>query len=131
MGDVPGMCSTLQNGDNPDFGGCFSTTRSARSFFSLYLTDESLTCADEEQPPAALLHALAKVSPAVLDVILMNVVSSAVSPFERRSIRARHLVNALWDESWQLRTSCSALKAVVAGKLGDESKVVWDQSFEY
>jgi hypothetical protein len=126
------VCRQLQNGEAPSgMGAVLSTSAGARGFFNSYLTEDEWTCADAEEPPAALADSLVEAPLAVLDVVLMNLVTGAASSSERRCSRARALVNALWARAPALRTSCSALRDTVAGKLGEEVPVLWDQNYEY
>ena len=105
------LCRQLQNGESvSDSMGALLTTAGARDFLSSYLTEDEWTCADAEEPPAALADSLVEAPLAVLDVVLMNLVTGAASSSERRCSRARALVNALWARAPALRTSCSALR---------------------
>ena len=129
---VPDLCRALQNGETPaDLSAAISTTGGARLFFGSYFADDEWTCADAEQPPSALTNSLISAPPQILDLVLMNVVNAAATSSELTCARATKLVSALWEESWQLRTSTAALKAVVGAKLGDEGEVRWDQDYEY
>jgi len=131
------LCRALQDGLAPDgLGRYLSTNAGAKAFLNEYLSGDDWTCAAEAEAPAAFADELIAASPPFVDAVLMNILRGAVatSEAERIASRASVLVSNVWDESPLMQQSCTALRHVVAAKLGVEPPAYaqhGDQNFEY
>ena len=132
--EAKAFCIALQNGQSTDGLTEFVFTRAgARSFFSSYLKEDEVTCADAEAPPSALVDSLEQAPPEVVEIMLMNVAISAATAVghgragrdeaqtasKRECARASVLVKAMWERSPILQRSCGALEGAVAAELGE------------
>ena len=145
---APSACHALQSGTDADAGdalsSCLSSAPAARGFFELYLTGLEYECADAHAPPPVLMDYLLKAPLAVVDVLLMNVVTSAAATIsderdgrtevaensERAGFRARILINALWPSATELQESCDALKDAIRRETEGFLPSAQDQNYE-
>lgn len=125
------LCAALQSGTAPaGLADALSSTKGARVFFDVYLTDEEWTCADADAVPVALAEAMAFAPPPVYEGILMRIVAAAAKGSSPAATgeRPRRLVNGLWDTLLPLRLSCVALQDTVATLAGEREEVVIDDA---
>lgn len=132
VADAEALCVQIQAGSAPpSLSSALSTSSGARAFFATYLTGEAWSCADDDQPPAILIDAIQGATTTTLDVLLMNIVTSAAAGSEPMQSRACSLVTALWKDVPQLRLASSALQDAVAFRGGAPMKAAFDQNYEY
>ena len=127
------LCRQIQSGSaaSPDLSATLSTSAGARAFFAAYLKGDEWTCADSTEPPAILTEAIRGSTTTTLNVLLMNVVTSAAASSEPSLTRACTLISALWSDVPQLQLASSALQDAVAFSSGTPDKVAFDQNYEY
>lgn len=123
--DTPAVCTALEAGDTPDgLAELIATPRKARGFFEEYFNGAGYACADADTPPLALTDAIWDAEPALMEAILMNVMTNSANGLaakrdgdedkaaacERACSRAVILVNAIHDRNSGMRMSLQALK---------------------